>query len=210
MNYEKMDDERLVKYLRSNSEDSQGWTALLKRYHKLIWWHIARYGGGEDHDLYRDIQYAIWYGLRHHYRAEGSVQSYIGSIIANQVKQNRRANLKEPQVELEEIAGAMADTGSAPDQEIMDEETAKRVSGLLKQLKPKERRMLILRYLKYSHKEISSILGIRSEGASRKFLSKLMLKLSEEWQSAGVDAEELLSGMCALYQEGRLDEMLSC
>ena len=84
-NYEKMVDAKLVKHLRRNSGDDQGWAAMLKCYHRLIWWHIIHHTGEEDHGLYRDIQYAVRDGLINRYSGSGSVLSYASTRTFHRV-----------------------------------------------------------------------------------------------------------------------------
>ncbi len=210
MNYEKMDDAQLVKYLRHNPGDDQGWSVMLKRYHKLIWWHITRRKGEEDHELYQDIQYSIWDGLLNRYSGKGSVLSYVGNIIVNQINRNQRMRTKEPQAELEEIANTVPDADPTPEQAAIQKEAAPRVSDMLDQLKPKERKMLILQYFGYSHKDIAPILEIKSAGASRKYLSKLLHKVSNKCQRGGIGPDQFLHGMRILNRLGELYEMLGC
>ena len=207
MNYENMDDARLVKHLRRNPGDDQGWAILLERYHKLIWWHVHR-SGEDDEELYQDIQYAIWDGLLNRYSGKGSVLSYVGGIIVNQVKRKQRMDVQEPQAELDEIADVVPDPDPTPDQAAIENEAAPRVSDMLKNLKPKEQKMLILQYLGHSHKDIASILGISSVGASRKFLSKLLGKVSYNCDHAGIDSTQFLYGMRILNRLGELYAML--
>lgn len=207
MDYEKMDDAELVKHLRRNPEDEQGWAILLKRYHKLIWWHIHR-AGENDEDLYQDIQYALWNGLLNRYSGEGKVSAYVGGIIVNQVKRKKRMGIQEPQAELDEIADVVSDPGPPPDEAVIENEAAPQISDMLKSLKPKERKMLILQYLGHSHKDIAGILGISSVGASRKFLSKLLGKVSYSCERAGIDAIQFSYGMRVLNRLGELYAML--
>lgn len=210
MDYEKMDDKKLVRYLRDNPNDNQGWAVLLERYHKLIWWHIIRRIGEEDHDLYQEIQYAIWDGLLHRYSRKGSVLSYVGGIIVNQVKRRQRMNTEKSHTDIGEIENTVPGLRPSPDQVAAQREATPPVSGMLNRLKPKERKMIVLQYFGYSHREIIPVLGISSVGASRKFLSKLLDRVSEHCQRLGIDADQFSDGMRALCQEGKLDEMLNC
>ena len=201
MNYEEMDNVKLVKHLRRNSGDDQGWAVMLKRYHRLIWWHIIHRTGEEDHELYKDIQYAIWDGLTNGYSGRGSVLSYVSSIIVNQVKSKQGMRTEEPKLKLDESA-------DAPDQADMEYEATRRVSDILHRLKPKEQKMLILQYIGHKHQDIVRILRISSTGASRKCLSRLLDKVSYYSQRSGINPERLLYGMRVLNRLGELYEML--
>ncbi len=206
-NYSSMDDASLVRHLRQDPGDDEGWAILFKRYHKLIWWHIHR-TGENDEELYQDIQYAIWDGLLNRYSGEGKVSSYVGGIIVNQVKRKKRMDIQEPQAELDEIADVVPDPDPTPDQAVIENEAAPQVSDMLKNLKPKEQKMLILQYLGHSHKDIAGILGISSVGASRKFLSKLLGKVSYSCERAEIDSTQFLYGMRVLNRLGELYAML--
>ena len=201
MNYEKMDDVKLAKHLRRNSGDDQGWVVMLKRYHKLIWWYIIHHTGEEDHELYRDIQYAIWDGLANRHNGRGSVLSYVSSIIVNQVKSKQGMRTEEPKLKLDESA-------DAPDQSDMESEAAQSVLDILNRLKPKERKMLILQYIGHSHEEIVHMLSISSIGADIKYTSRLLDKVSYYSQRSGISPERLLYGIRALNRLGEFYEML--
>ena len=176
MNDEAMDDEAFVRYLKKHPDDQDGWEALLQRYHRLIWSCIPNRDTDAD-DLYQEIQFAIWDGLLNRYSGKGKVVSYVGGIISNKVKGRGRMQRRESlEDEFEEITGNIPDLRptSNPEQHALHQEAAAKVAGLLQRLKPKEQKMLILQYFGYTHKEIIRILGIRSVGAARKFLSKLL------------------------------------
>ena len=117
-------------------------------------------------------------------------------------------DIQEPQAELDEIADVISDPGPPPDEAVIENEAAPQVSDMLKSLKPKERKMLILQYLGHSHKDIANILEISSVGASRKFLSKLLSKVSYSCEHAGIDSTQFLYGMRVLNRLGELYAML--
>ena len=202
MNHEKMNDAKLVRHLRRNPGDDQGWATILRRYNNLIWHNILHRTGEEDHELYRDVQYAIWDGLLNQYTGKGSVLSYISGIIADQVK-------SEQQTEPDEITDANANSED-PDQATLQSEAASRVSALLDRLKLKERKMLILQYFGHSHKDISRILGFRSVRISRRSFYISLNKVSDCCWHLGMNSKQLSYGITILRNMGELYEVLGC
>lgn len=210
MNYNDMDDEAFVRYLRKHPNDEEGWKGLLERYHRLIWSRIP-YRDTNAEDLYQEIQFAIWDGLLNRYGGEGTVLSYVGGIIANKVKGRSRIQLKESLAEEpdEDIAGNIPDPRANPAQQTIQKEAGSKTEELLQRLKLKEKKMAILRYLGQGHKEICQILNIRSEGASRKFLNKLIKKIKTHCEQLGIDPDQFREGMQSLFEEGKHHEILS-
>ena len=202
MNYEKMNDAKLVRHLRRNPGDDQGWATILRRYNNLIWHNILHRTGEEDHELYQDVQYAIWNGLLDQYTGKGSVISYISGVIADQTR-----NRQQP--ESDEITDANANPEDS-DQAALQSEAASRVSDLLNRLKLKERKMLILRYFGYSYKDISRILGFSSVLIPRRSFYRSLNKVSDCCWHLGMNSKQLSYGITILRNMGELYEVLSC
>jgi RNA polymerase sigma factor (sigma-70 family) len=215
MNYTKMDDTTLVRHLRKHPGEQAGWMVLLARYQRLIRYHIK--GLADTEDLYQDIQLAIWDGLLHRYTFKGKVVSYVGSIIMNHVKQRlkgaQRMQIIEPTTDetMQDIIERIPDTGhlANPSGETIGRESGRRIADLLGRLNPKEQKMLILRYMGYAHEPLCPMLGIKSAGASRKFLTQLVKKIAAHCLKLGIVGEDFRAGMFALFQEGTLHEILS-
>jgi RNA polymerase sigma factor (sigma-70 family) len=211
MNYKETDDLPLVNHLREHPNDQQGWQVLLERYDRLIWYWMPN--TDEDaKDLRQEIQIAIWDGLLNRFEGTGTVLSYVGSVIVNKVKGRRRGALREVLGnEVDEIANQIPDSHpeADPAQHATNQEAGKQIANLLQHLKAKEQKMLILRYLGYDHHEIHLTLNIKTEGASRKFLHKLVKKITKHCLKLGIDPAGFKAGMLTLFEEGELHEILS-
>jgi RNA polymerase sigma factor (sigma-70 family) len=209
--YTKLNDESLVRYLRKHPDDQAGWEAFLQRYERLIHSRIPNWVPDAS-DLHQEIQLAIWDGVLNRYSGKGTVLSYVGNIIVNQVRWSKRLEIRESlEADYEQLAENRVDEMQPPPlQKVIREEAGIKIEGLLQRFNPKERKMLILQYFGYRHKEICPLLGILSEGASRTFLSKLLSKVRETSKSLKIDAPLFAEGMRKLCEEGKLHEMLTC
>lgn len=207
MNHEKMNDEELVKHLRNDPSSEKGWESLLNRYHRLIWHYIPKDCGDPD-DLYQEIQMAVWHGILHNYRGKGSVLSYIATIARNQRSSYIRSFRKHP--DMVEVQYDVPSGNSLQLEKIIEDESSSLILELLHELKVKERKMLMLRYFGYRHNEIAKVLGIESDGASRKYFHKLTNRIQRLCQKRRIGPGQFSEGMRKLYQKGDLHEMLNC
>jgi RNA polymerase sigma factor (sigma-70 family) len=208
MDYSEMDDEKLVRYLRKHTTDDAGWMVLLERYDRLIWSYLPR-NDPDAQDLHQEIQIAIRQGLLERFSGEKKVISYIGGVIRNKVLGRYRMKTRETlDTEYDQLAPNLADTRPTPEQQVLQQEAAVEVEKLLNRLKPKEQQVLILRYFGYDHKEIARIVGIRSDGASRRFLNKFKPKIPKFCQQLDIDPEQFKEGLSILCEEGKLHEIL--
>lgn len=132
-----------------------------------------------DHDLAQDISQETfikaWKNLpSFSHFAGGSFQAYLFKIAKNSIIDFSR---KKKETSLE---GAMEiEANEKPDENLVREETSKKVWEALSLLKEEEKQIVILRYFEeLSFTEISKVLGIR-EGALRVKIHRVLKKMKE-------------------------------
>ena len=97
--------------------------------------------------------------------------------IATQARSVHREEVKDPELSdqsVNELADRLCSTGTSPSQQIMRDESRRRVRRSLEQLRHRDREVLVLRYLEeMSTREGSQVLGISENAFTKRHLKAL-------------------------------------
>lgn len=178
--------------LRAQQGDEQAFAALVDAYQKPVYNLCYRMMGMNELEAEDAAQEAFWraYQAIKRYDTSRPFATWLLSIAAHYcIDQQRKKRL--PVTEIDDVVEETAADTSAPSPEklTVQNETQRMLHGMLNQLNPQDRSMIILRYwYDYSEDEISQSLNL-TVSAVKSRLHRLRLKLAKQWQAAMVANE---------------------
>ena len=176
---------------QAKAGDRRALDRLLARYLPLLTrWASGRLprrarDGLETQDI---VQEAIMRAIAHlddfEARREGALQAYLRTALYNRIRDEaRRVSSRPDRVDADEVD--IAARAPSPLEEVIGRETLELYETGLARLRPEDREAIIARVeMELPFEELATVLGKNSADSARMTVSRALIRLAEEMQSA--------------------------
>jgi RNA polymerase sigma-70 factor (ECF subfamily) len=157
--------------------DADSFAVLYQRHLPAVFRYVSGRTAArhEAEDLTSEVFRRAWTGRRT-YRGHGSFRAWIFAIVHRTLADHRRRDRSTSSSSFsssssgleQEAAECIPDSGALPEEHVIDDERARQVQQLLRELSPQQQEVLRLRFAaELTYAEIASVLGKREDAVKK-------------------------------------------
>ncbi|MFN5649709.1 MAG: RNA polymerase sigma factor [Chitinophagaceae bacterium] len=173
------DDKELLELFRDPSQRERAYTAIVKKYHEKIYWHVRRMVVDHDdaHDVVQNVFIKVWKGLDN-FREDAKLYTWLYRIASNESLTFIEQQKKRQIVSFEDAQSGLADRLKA-DKDFDPNKLEWKLQMAIQQLPEKQKLVFSLRYYdEMPYEDMSRILET-SEGALKASYHHAVKKIEE-------------------------------
>ena len=173
------DDKELLELFRDPSQRERAYTAIVKKYHEKIYWHVRRMVVDHDdaHDVVQNVFIKVWKGLDN-FREDAKLYTWLYRIASNESLTFIEQQKKRQIVSFEDAQSGLADRLKA-DKDFDPNKLEWKLQLAIQQLPEKQKLVFSLRYYdEMPYEDMSRILET-SEGALKASYHHAVKKIEE-------------------------------
>jgi RNA polymerase sigma factor (sigma-70 family) len=158
-------DEQLLQQFRTESTKEAGFTAIIKKYHEKLYWHVRRMVVDHDdaNDVLQNVFIKVWHGLAN-FREDARLYTWLYRIATNESLSFLEQKKKKSAISLSDVEEGLSNTIKA-DKDFDSRKLEWKLQLAIQQLPEKQRLVFNMRYYdEMPYHEISQVLET-SEGA---------------------------------------------